>query len=234
MLASQKIAILLVATLGLTGCANYIKIGDQFVKYLSNYANPNRPLPPQPQVSAEVKSVLAKKPLHQIPILIGDVVYYNEGPLINKTIKKATVINFTKDSKEVSHPSAEVVVSSFSFLKAFRKHLQDNGFKVVDQSCDECLRLDVDFSTFTLDADSLTPITVIFVRIRISYKNMEVLKTRDDWSAGRKKPPLGPKESDIAQTMAAIIMTEELIQAWAIAIKGEKATEGQRISLLAQ
>ncbi|MDP3948682.1 MAG: hypothetical protein Q8Q17_01895 [bacterium] len=220
----------LVAIAVLSGCGtlggDFIKIGDEFVRYVGDRLNPNRPLPPQPQISAEVRKELATKTVQQIPVFIGSVDYYDGKKLIDKMSKKEQELNFTLEFPKLNNPSVEVAASANSFMQVFKTYLQDSGFKVVAQPCDACLRLDIDFAIAIVNADSLRPVTAILVRTRAYYGNIEVLKTRDDIPAVVRKPIARSEEAaaNMAKALAATLATEELIQAWTIAIRGQQVS----------
>ncbi len=225
----SKFAVTVLA-LGLAGCGtlggDFIKIGDQFVKFVSEKLNPNRPLPPQPQVSAEVRAELAAKPLQQIPIYIGKIVYYDATMYVGR---KEGNFNFTKELPQIQNPSADTVAVASAFVKVLNKRLQESSFKVANELCSKCLRLDIDFAIFVNGPDTWTPVNVILSRIRAFYGDIEILETRDDRLAFGKKAPIGPKEMGIlvAQELAAIAAMEELVQAWTIAIRGQQVAAAQ-------
>ena len=75
----KGVAFLLLVVTALSGC---VTIGA---------VDPNRPLPPQPVVSAEMKAELAARPLKSIPIVIGDVTYRDISKLVDQI---SVVIHF--------------------------------------------------------------------------------------------------------------------------------------------
>lgn len=227
--ALQTAVVVLLVAFGLGGCATeMIKIDDTWVRHAKENIDPNRPLPQQPLIPSHVKSDIAAQSIRNIPVYIGKFAYYDLGWLTGWVPNKnGEEPNFTIMSPKLNNPTTKVIAASNSFLGVLKKHLRDNGFNVVDRRCEKCLRLDVDFATATLDPDGWRPIIVIATRTRVSHGDTEVLKTRDDKPAWARKALIGSHESalGIAEHLAAINTTNELIQAWDIAIKGGKATK---------
>lgn len=190
-----------------------------------NYTDPNRPLPPQPNVPVSIKTELVAKPMKSFCVFPGNVVYYDAGDFS----KTEGNINFTKAFPKLNNPSTETVVAAYRFLKVFRGHLQNEGYQVVDEARDSCLRLDIDFATVTLKADTVNPIFIIFVRTRVFFKNIEVLESGDDLLGGTKKGILESKESakNQADRVSAIGFTKELERVWRIAIQDQKISMAQ-------
>ena len=223
----QKFAVAVLVAVVLSGCGtlggDFVKIGDQFVKYVREQLNPNRPLPTQPQIPADVRAELAAKQLQQIPVFVKNVTYYDASMYVGK---KEGSFNFTKELPQLQSPSTDTVVAASAFVKALNKRLQASGFEVANEPCNQCLRIDIDFAIFVNGSGTWTPVTVILARIRVFYGDMEILETRDDRWAFGKKAPIGPEEMGIvvAQELAAIGVTEEFIQAWTIAIRGQRVS----------
>ena len=236
--ALQKIAVLLVAVSVLHGCASYetLQIGERTVRYytgLEEDLDPNRPLPSQPQVPTKIMAELVAKPLVTIDISLGDIIYYDSSLMIQLLEKKANKFNFTQSPK-LSNPSAETVETAQDFKTIFKKVMLADGFKVVDGHCGTCLRLDIDFIALVRDRDSWSPTTIVFARTRGSYDGIEVIRTRDDLAAATKKNPItiisGTVRDlfDFSNMVAAIGAKKEFVQAWTIAILGQRTQEKKK------
>ncbi|MDO8492249.1 MAG: hypothetical protein Q7S34_01230 [bacterium] len=205
-IAKFAFVIVLFASLGLLiGCST-IDLGD-----------PNRPLPTQPQVSADIMAQLSARSLKSTPIFIGNTVYYDAS--LVKT-KKEGKINFTKDFPKLDKPTTDVIETAYGFIGVFKGHLQSDGFTVVNEACDSCLRLDVDFASVTIKEDTPSPVIVMFFRARIFFKGVEVI-TGDDVMAGARQGILSPKGSakNEANKVGAFGFTNQLERAWRIAIR---------------
>jgi len=202
----------------LSGCAtNNINFGD-----------PDRPLPPQPIVSASIRAQLTGKSLKSFKVYTGNVVYYDASPLIERSagMKKWEAKSFTKDLAKTNNPPTQTVVAAYQFLKAFRARLQEEGYTVVDTPCNSCLRLDIDFATVVVRPNGINYITVILERTRVFFKNTEVLSSGDDLMAGAKQGVFASEEErkDVANRMAAIGFTHELERSWNMVFQGEKVS----------
>ena len=129
----------------------------------------------------------------------------------------------------MENPSTETVKTAFLFVKALTKQLEGEGFKVVGEPCQECLRLDINFGSGIVDPDRLSPVIVIYAGVRVFYKNNEVLIARDDSFGGRKMGALFSREDEIAKGVqeGALTAAGEFEQAWRIAILGQKISMAQ-------
>lgn len=229
--------IALLAVMVLSGCAGTIVVPSpdlpEFSTLLSKIyekekksLDDKRPFPPQPAMPLKTKTELAaKESPSQIPVTIGDLAYYDMAKAVKA---RKGVYNFTRDFPRMNNPSDQTVKTAFLFLKMLHKQLQDEGFKVVDGDCESCLRLDVDFASAIMNSDGPGLVTVIYARVRVSYRGQEVLKARDDRIASMTQINDPSKYTMYMLTsLAAVGAIDELKQAWQAAIQGQKISMAQ-------
>ena len=200
--------------------------------------DPNRQLPPQPQVSAEVKQELAGKDIKDFQVYFVGMTYYDLSNIVKIAEEKIKVpggdmkIYLTKYFPPLHNPPANLVNAGNRFLEVFKNYLTENGFKVVNASCDSCLQLELDFAYQDAEKWNLSliipikqTITYMTARSRIFYKDQAVLKARDDRMFGISKGVLQSYESyesranEGMKSVMAPVVLEEMLQAWDIWIK---------------
>ncbi|HUX36024.1 MAG TPA: hypothetical protein VMV71_03265, partial [Candidatus Paceibacterota bacterium] len=75
-----------------------------------DYGDPNRPLPPQPIVSASIRAQLVGKSLKAFKVYTGTVTYYDASLMLdNKWVEKNKYakVHFTTDFPKTSNPPNE-------------------------------------------------------------------------------------------------------------------------------
>ena len=219
------VAVLVAASVLLGGCA-------------TNFFSPDRPLPLQPVISAEVKQEFALKSVKDFPLYFRKTTYYDLSDIAKVAEEKIKVpggdmkIYLTKYFPPLHNPPANLVNAGNRFLEVFKNYLTENGFKVVNASCDSCLQLELDFAYQDAEKWNLSliipikqTITYMTARSRIFYKDQAVLKARDDRMFGISKGVLQSYESyesranEGMKSVMAPVVLEEMLQAWDIWIK---------------
>ncbi len=215
-------AALVIVSLGLGGCAGVP-------------LDPNRPLPSQPQVSAEVKAELAGG-LKRHPLYFdNDITYYRvSAEKIDEMLQghdRNYVIHFTTDFPKTESPSADEVTYGAMLVAALKQNFIDHGYQVVSAPCSECVTVKTD-SALLMTRMFFDPkgYRRAFVKSRIFWKGTEVLSTRDDWVTKWNLNVWSHGFDDFIKNGPARIAAKEIIHDWGMAIDGSKesATTGEK------
>ncbi|GEM_PF-4319339 len=194
----------LVAVLGLTGCGAVTVIGD-----------PNRPFPPQPAVSENVRNELATRKMQEIPVFVSSRIFYYDGSNAMKIMaeieKGGEKASFTRNFPRLDNPSLKTVTNSRNLLAAFKNHLKEEGFSVTEIPCEVCLTVITDYTEFWEKS-------VIFfaARARVYYRGDEILISRDDRMSSWRKGliTLPGSELDNFFKKAVTVVVGEMLQSW--------------------
>ncbi len=195
------VAVILLVAL-LSGCATTVKV-------LSDIS-PDRPYPPQPSVTVEIASRLASKNPKEFPVYLSPVVRYRDTSSFVKGVAEVLKAGKGEVGIQIStfpitfDPPKATVENATQFMGDLKNKLDQAGFRRVNEPCEECLNLIVDYA----DAPVGSAMICLF-SLRVFYIGNEVMIARGrfvSWSSSWIR--------DKAIAFAAQRATEELLQVW--------------------
>lgn len=187
----------------------------------------NRPYPSQDVVKNDIlKKLVSMEDLNRALIYVEDTAYHydmtNVLEVQKRILQKEDRRVTSRDVPQLLRPTAKEVRQSSRIIVAFKKYLDENKFRRVDVSCDDCLTAVVDYGQRHVKGEKIFFLiqrpgkTLFFPRVRLYFRGEEVAATRNDmggwWEDTMSEP------SDKIVNRAAEVLTDEMVQIWELRI----------------
>ena len=203
-----KFAVAVLVVVGLSGCA----------------LTPGKSSPVEEQVPEEIKNIrvmLARNTQDYRWFVEEGIDYYDTSGIkeaVAEAGKKGEKINFTRLPRLSNPPPTTVYIASL-VVKNLKNDMTENGLKVVNASCESCLKVKVSFAhyerevlKFILFIPVKQKATAVMARASIFYNGKTVFETSDDWERQQFKGLVESKahQEELAAAATAHRVAEEI------------------------
>ena len=186
----------------------------------------NRPYPPQTNLDKGTMGKLVPLVLKEAMLYLKPKAYHYdttnileiEKRILQEEDRRVT----SKDVPELLSPTTKELRQSSRIISALKKRMDENGFRRVSVSCDDCITAVVDYGQRHIEGEKIFFLlqkpgkTLFFPRVRLYFLGKEVAATRNDMGGWWEDTMAEPSDRIIAK--AAEVLADEMEQVWELRI----------------